>query len=140
MFKKILLAYDGSEYANKAYEYVLELAQKSGCEIYLLSVAHIPEFIDTKDEIDGALNSAKAYYTKILGNAKKLAKEKGIEVYTNIVPGHPADAIIQFAEKNKCDLIVVGERGNSGVKRYIIGNVAESIVKHAKCSVLVVKK
>lgn len=139
MFKKILLAYDGSEYANKAYEYVLELAQKNGCEVYLISVAHIPEFVNSKDEVDEALNLAKSYYGKILGEARKLAIEKGIKINTNIVPGHPMDSIIHFAEKNECDLIVVGERGNSGIKRYVIGNVAENIVRHAKCSVLVIK-
>ncbi|AEF16646.1 MULTISPECIES: universal stress protein [Thermoanaerobacterium] len=139
MFKKILLAYDGSEYANKAYEFVLELAQINNSEAYLISVANIPEFVNSKDEVDEALNSAKLYYGKILGNARKLANEKGIKVFTEVITGHPVDSVIRFAEKHGCDLIVVGEKGNSGVKRYIIGNVAENIARHAKCSVLIVK-
>lgn len=140
MFKRILLAYDGSEYANKAYEYVLELAQiNGGCEVYLISVANIPEFVNSKDEVDEALNAAKLYYGKILGNARKLANEKGIKIFTEVILGHPVDSVIRFAEKHECDLIVVGEKGTSGVKRYIIGNVAENIARHAKCSVLIVK-
>jgi len=140
MFKRILLAYDGSEYANKAYEYVLKLAQiNGGCEVYLISVANIPEFVNSKDEVDEALNAAKLYYGKILGNARKLANEKGIKIFTEVIPGHPVDSVIRFAEKHECDLIVVGEKGTSGVRRYIIGNVAENIARHAKCSVLIVK-
>ncbi|MDI3311668.1 MAG: universal stress protein [Thermoanaerobacterium sp.] len=139
MFKRILLAYDGSDYANKAFELVLELAQMNDSEIYLISVASIPEFVNSKDEVDETIKSAKLYYGKILGNAKKVANEKGIKINTEVITGHPVDAVIHYAEKKACDLIVTGEKGTSGVKRFIIGNVAENIARHAKCSVLIVK-
>ncbi|AAM25083.1 nucleotide-binding universal stress UspA family protein [Caldanaerobacter subterraneus subsp. tengcongensis MB4] len=139
MFKKILLAYDGSEYANKAFNYVLELAKMDDCEVYVVSVATIPEFVNSRDEVDEALNAAKLHYGKLLGNARRLANEKGVKVFTEVIVGHPVDSVIRFAENHGCDLIVVGEKGTSGLKRYIIGNVAENIARHAKCSVLIVK-
>lgn len=139
MYKKIVVAYDGSEHAKKGFALALELSKMFGSEIYLVSIAHIPDFVETKDELNGILNDAHHYYEKLQREATERAKTEGIEINTSIVPGHPANGIVSFAESIRADLIIVGQRGRSGVARYIVGNVAENVVRHAHCSVLVVR-
>jgi len=139
MFTRILLAYDGSHHAQRALAVTLDLAQRYGAKVYAVSVAHVPEFADTRDEVNGALEDASNFYDKLLREAREAASRKGIELETRVVPGHPADALARFAEEKGCDLIVVGARGRSGVTRYILGSASEAVVRYAHCSVLVVK-
>ncbi|NPV53742.1 MAG: universal stress protein [Firmicutes bacterium] len=139
MFTKILLAYDGSQHAKRALAVALDLAQRYHSKVYAVSVAHIPEFADTRDEVNGALEDAHSFYDKALSEAREAASERGIALETRVVPGHPADALARFAEEEDCDLIVVGARGRSGVVRYILGSASEAIVRYAHCSVLVVR-
>ncbi|ADQ05464.1 UspA domain-containing protein [Caldicellulosiruptor owensensis OL] len=139
MYKKIVVAYDGSEHSKKGFEVALELAKMFESSIHIVSVAHIPDFVETKDELNGILSDARQYYEKIQQQAIDRAKSEGIEINCAIVPGHPANGVVSFAESIKADLIIVGQRGRSGVARYIVGNVAENIVRHAHCSVMVVK-
>ncbi|ADL43294.1 UspA domain-containing protein [Caldicellulosiruptor obsidiansis OB47] len=139
MYKKIVVAYDGSEHSKKGFEVALELAKMFESSIHIVSVAHIPDFVETKDELNGILNDARQYYEKIQQQAIERAKSEGIEINCTIVPGHPANGVVSFAESIKADLIIVGQRGRSGVARYIVGNVAENIVRHAHCSVMVIK-
>lgn len=139
MYKNIVVAYDGSDHAKKGFEVALELSKMFGSSIHLVSVVHIPDFVETKDELNGMLNDARQYYEKLQQQAVERAKSEGVEVNTAIVPGHPANGVVSFAESIKADLIIVGQRGRSGVARYIVGNVTENIVRHAHCSVMVIK-
>lgn len=139
MYKKIVVAFDGSEHAKKGLEVAVELSKNFGSSIYLVSVVHIPDFVETKDELNGMLHDARQYYEKLQQEAISFAQSEGIEVNTAIVPGHPTNGVVSFAESIKADLIIVGQRGRSGVARYIVGNVAENIVRHAHCSVMVIK-
>jgi nucleotide-binding universal stress UspA family protein len=79
------------------------------------------------DEVDSTLGSM----------AKKLSSD-GISVKTHGCAGDPSDALVDIAEKNKADLIVVGNRGMGGVKRFVLGSVPNKISHHAPCSVLIV--
>lgn len=139
MFKKILVGYDGSAHAQQALKVALDLAKKYGAAVAAVSVAHIPDFADTRDEINGALQDAEKFYAQPLAQARALAASEGVALETRIVPGHPADAVVHLAEKEGYDLIVVGARGLSGVKRYLLGSVSEKTVRYAHCPVLVVK-
>lgn len=139
MYKKIVVAYDGSEHSKKGLSVALELAKMFGSSVAIVSVAHIPDFVETKDELNGMLTEAKQYYAKLHEEAIKIAHDVGVEIATAVVPGHPANGVVSYAESIKADLIIVGQRGRSGVARYIVGNVAENIVRHAHCSVMVIK-
>lgn len=139
MFTKILLAYDGSQHARGALAFALDLAQKYDARVYAVSVAHVPEFADTRDEVNGALEDARNFYDRMLSEARKMALGKGVKLETRVIPGHPADALARFAEEEGCDLIIVGARGRSGIARYILGSASEAIVRYAPCSVLVIK-
>ena len=140
MFKKILLAYDGSEGANTALEAGIELAKLHGAELWALAVQEkLPRFSGTIDEVQEEKQFANEQYGKLLEAAKVKAKEAGIELKTLMRPGHPAQTIVEVAKEGKFDLILVGHSGLSGVWAAFLGTTAEKVSRHAPCSVLIVR-
>ncbi len=137
--KKILLAYDGSEPARKALSYACKIAKLCGGTVRAVYVVSVPI------ALEGALfvNVEKAlreHGEELLAEAKKEAAERyGIEIETIVLTGHPADKIIEEAERWGADLIVMGTRGLSGFKRLLLGSVSDAVAKHAPCPVLLVR-
>ena len=127
---KILVAIDGSESAEKALEYAVQLAKKHKAKITLLNVGESKLF-GLKPEV------ARKIGESILSDAA--AKVKGLKLDTQLEFGNPAETIIEVAEKGNYDLIVVGSRGLSSVKRFFLGSVSDDVSHHAKCSVLIVR-
>ncbi len=140
MFKKILVGYDGSENAKRALMVALDLAKKYGSELTAASVAHVPDYAGTRDEVNGVIEDARRFFEKGFEEAKDLASKEGVNLNTVVLVGHPGDALTRLAEKEGYDLLVVGARGLSGIKRYIMGSVSTHVVRLAHCPVLVVKK
>ena len=68
-----------------------------------------------------------------------MAKEIGVNVISVLLQGHPAQEILDFAEKNDIDMIVLGTQGKTGIDRFLLGGVTEKVVRHAKAEVLVVR-
>ncbi|QGP93805.1 Putative universal stress protein [Neomoorella glycerini] len=139
MFNKILVGYDGSPHARKALHVSLDLAKKYGAQITVVSVAHVPDFADTRDEVNGVLEDAKNFFSKALEEATNLAAREGLTLTTRVVPGHPADTLARLVEEEGYDLLVLGARGLSGIKRYLLGSVSEAVVRLASCPVLIIK-
>lgn len=139
MFNKILVGYDGSPHARKALHVSFDLAKKYGAQITAVSVAHVPDFADTRDEVNGVMEDAKDFFGKVLEEAKDLAAREGLSLTTRIVPGHPADTLARLVEEEGYDLVVLGARGLSGFKRYLLGSVSEAVVRLASCPVLIIK-
>jgi nucleotide-binding universal stress UspA family protein len=139
LFEKILLGYDGSSYSKKALDYALDLAKKYISSLTIACAIHVPNFSDSRDEINGALEDAQVYTEDILEKAKDCAAEAGIKVDTRITPGHPAEILTHLAEEGKYNLLIVADKGLSGVKRFLLGSVSEAVVRYAKCPVLIVK-
>jgi len=127
---KILVAVDGSESAGKALEYVSQLAKKHKAKVTLLNVQESKIF-DLKPEV------ARKLGENILSDAA--TKVKGLKLSTQLEFGNPPETIIEVAEKGNYDLIVVGSRGLSNVKRFFLGSVSDDVSHHAKCSVLIVR-
>ncbi|MDH5663339.1 MAG: universal stress protein [Candidatus Bathyarchaeota archaeon] len=127
---KILVAVDGSESAEKALEYAVQLAKKHKAKVTLLNVGETKLF-GFKPEV------AREVGEHILSDAA--AKVKGLKLNTQLEFGNPAETLIEVAEKGNYDLIVVGSRGLSSVKRFFLGSVSDDISHHAKCSVLIVR-
>jgi nucleotide-binding universal stress UspA family protein len=127
---KILVGIDGSENAEKALEHAVELAKKHKAKITLLNVEE-SKLLSLKPEV------AKEIGESILSGAA--AKVKEVEFNTQLEFGNPAETIIEVAEKGNYDIIVVGSRGLSKVKRFFLGSVSDDISHHARRSVLIVK-
>jgi nucleotide-binding universal stress UspA family protein len=140
MFRKILLAYDGSEGANRALEVGIGLAKIHGAELWAVAVQEkLPRFSGTIDEVKEEKQFANEQYGKLLEAAKVKAKEAGIELKTLMQPGHPAQTIVAAAKEGKFDLVLVGHTGLSGVWAAFLGTTAEKVSRHAPCSVLIVR-
>jgi nucleotide-binding universal stress UspA family protein len=140
MYRKILLAYDGSEGANRALEVGVQLAQIHGAELWALAVEErLPRFSGTIDEVQEEKQFANEQYGKLLETAKVKAKEAGVELKTLMRPGHPAQTIVAVAKEGKFDLVLVGHTGLSGVWAAFLGTTAEKVSRHAPCSVLIVR-
>jgi len=127
---RILVAVDGSEDAKKALKHTVQLASKFNAGVTLLNVQQSTLF-KLKPSV------AKDVGERILSEAS--AEVKGVKLDKKLEFGNPAETIINVAEKGKYDLIIVGKRGLSTVKRFFLGSVSDDLSHHAKCSVLIVQ-
>ena len=77
--------------------------------------------------------------TEAVRQATELAKESGVTIEPHARQGDPADAILDVAEETKADLIVVGNKGMTGARRFLLGSVPNKVSHHAPCSVLIIR-
>jgi nucleotide-binding universal stress UspA family protein len=139
MYKKILLAYDGSEVAQLALAAGLNLAKIHGAELCALAVQESrPRFGGPIDEVQEEKEFANQQYGKLLEGVRKLAQEAGIELKTLMRPGLPTKIIIDVAKEGAFDLIILGHVGLSGMWE-LMGTTAEKVSRHAPCSVMIVR-
>ena len=139
MFRKILLAYDGSEGATRALKMGLNLAKIHGATLWALAVQErLPRFSATIDEVKEEKEFADQHYGKLLEEARAQAQEAGLELKTLLRPGHPAKTIIDVAKEGNFDLLLIGASGLSGLWRFL-GTTTEKVVRHAPCSVVIVR-
>jgi nucleotide-binding universal stress UspA family protein len=141
MLSRILVAVDGSEYADRALETALELAKNVGSKVYVICVVQPPVLMDYSTKVTVQLEElferqAKALLAKYASDAEQL---KGIKVEPILVKGYPPKVIIEKAKENDIDMIVIGSRGLSGIKEVFLGSVSHSVVRGSKVPVLVVK-
>ena len=141
MLNKILVAFDGSEQAYKAFDFALEvgsLCTGASPELTVLSVAQPPEPADIV-EVDAIIDSATEHYEKLFKGLREKAQEKNLKIKAEVVVGHPADQIIKYAAKKKCDMIIVGQRGKSKISHWLLGSVSKRVSSYAPCTVTIVK-
>ena len=136
--KKILLAYDGSEAAAKAYRHALDLAGKYAADLQVLAVASPPEFGDDV-EIETVLDNAREHYEQQFVALKAQAAAQEVQPRFEVAVGHPAEQIIYRAEQDEVDLIVMGHRGKTFLQRWLLGSVTKRVISYAHCTVLVVR-
>jgi nucleotide-binding universal stress UspA family protein len=141
IYKKILIATDGSEYTKNAVDHGIDLAKNTGAKLLTVYVVDTAAFASIP--MDAAWESMYELLRQEGDVAMKYVTEKageeGMEVEANIIEGHPADEIIKYSEKNSISLIVLGTLGKSGLDRFLLGSVAEKVVRNSKIPVLVVR-
>lgn len=138
MTQKILLAYDGSEPADKAYRFALDCAGHFGTRLLVLSVARPPEPPEDV-ETEAMLENAEEHYRERFAAMRREAEAKGLKPEFRVVVGHPAEQIIYQAEKEGVDHIVLGHRGKSFFERWRLGSVSKQVIHYAHCAVTVVR-
>ena len=145
---KILVAIDGSEHSFKASEYALELAKSFGAQLYAVTVTYIPasdhqsqKEVLSKSLVEDSSNNSMKDAGNWFENFTQNAKEDNIQLKTELInSARPVDyVILEYAEEQKIDLIVVGTRGRTGFKKLMLGSIASSIVTYAHCPVMIVK-
>ncbi|HAG07050.1 MAG: UspA domain protein [Clostridia bacterium 62_21] len=139
MFRKILVAYDGSEQAQHALRVALDIAQRYGAEVCTATVVHVPDYAGTVDEVDEQMQRAREFYGKTLQQAQFWGEQAGVKITTQLLFGHVGETLVRFAAQENADLVVAGARGLSAIRRYLMGSVSTFLVQHARCPVLVVK-
>ncbi|ADQ15767.1 universal stress protein [Halanaerobium hydrogeniformans] len=151
---KILVAVDGSDSSKRAAEKAAELALSLDSEVTLihvhtetakpptdqfnevasyLSAETLAEIMDQKEE---RIRNEKE---KIVEEAAVFFDKKGIEINKEVLYGDPADVVCDYAEENGFDLIVLADKGQGKVKRFLLGSISDKVVRHANISVLIVK-
>lgn len=138
MLEKILLATDGSNHAIKAANIALEFAQKNGAAVEIMYIFPII-FHDPTEEYPMPQTNLKELAQKVIEKTAVEFIEKGVPFTTRIETGEPAERICAAAESENISLIIMGSRGQTGLSRFLMGSVSGRVVKHARCSVLVVR-
>jgi nucleotide-binding universal stress UspA family protein len=140
MFRKILVAIDGSEGAAKALRTAIDLARHYDAELHSISVEeHLPHYAATVGEVIEAKQEATEYFRRVVAEAESAAAAAGIRLMAHVVPGHEVEAIVQFVKERGVDLLVIGFMGHSRIFERIWGGTSQNLTRLAPCSVLVVK-
>ena len=140
MFKRILVAYDGSEGSKLALLTALTLGKELGSEICAISVeGKLPRYAATLGEVDEVEQERHAYYDRIQSEAVQLANRHDVNLGTIVAPGSPAETIVKYAQEGDYDIIVTGHKGHSRLHEYLVGATTDRVAHLAPCSVLIVR-
>jgi len=136
-WKTILLATDGSKYSAVAAVRAIAFAKSYGGELKVLSVVDVPTefYAEAPQAVDDLIKKAKSYVADI----KKQAEAAGVKAETFIGEAEAHQAVLNLAKEQKADMIVIGSHGRTGMRRLLMGSVAEKVIGYAGCPVLVVK-
>ena len=142
MFQRIVVGTDGSETATNALRSAAKLAAQSGAELHIVSGYHGKSGL----RVTGAGSGVEAWAVSstdavkgILRDAADIARREKIPVTTHHEEGDPGKALITVAKASEADLVVVGNRGMKGLKRFVLGSVPNDVAHGAPCAVLILK-
>jgi nucleotide-binding universal stress UspA family protein len=139
MFRRILIAHDGSDGAVRALEAAIELAATLHADLSMISVEEdLPKYAETIGEFEDR-EVEESYFRRVGAQARARAAFRGIELQHAIVAGHEVKAIVEYARENSFDLLVVGFTGHSRIYEHIWGGTSQNLARMSPCSVLVVK-
>ena len=143
LFSKILAAVDGSQDAKKALDYAISLAKTYGSTLTVMYVVHRRVYIAAEEAgftpTTALIYDMEELGKKILDEARRTAQSRGVELDTVLVDGIPVQEILKKAEADRYDVIVVGSRGRTSVKAFLLGSISEKVSHHAKCPALIVR-
>jgi len=145
LFKRIVVGTDGSDSAREAVRQASSLAQLTGASLDVVSAYEPVPNSRSEAERSGAPGDIQHEFGPredvnfALDTAAGIAKDFGVEVKPHPRDGDPADAILQVAEEVDADLIVVGNKGMTGARRFLLGSVPNKVSHHAPCSVIIIR-
>lgn len=145
MFGSMVVGTDGSDTAKEAVRQAAELAKSVGATVHLVSAyepVSVRRLQEEEREMPADLQHVVSPREDVLAVLEEGAGQlgaQGVEVETHAREGEPADAILDVAEEKGADLIVVGNKGMTGAKRFLLGSVPNKISHHAPCSVMIIR-
>jgi len=148
--KKILVGVDGSDYSMKAARLGILFSKKYGARLYIVHGIDFPGYLALSDPsmsrtVESTINSLRSKAEKkakeLLSNVSSIASKENVKFEAQVIDASSSvsGSIIDYAENNNIDLILVGSRGLGGFKRMLVGSVSQEIVSHAHCSVIVLR-
>jgi len=148
MFERIVVAVDGSQNSKRAAEVAVDMASRSNASLFVISVISSTVYTEAppgmvaggaapSHMIDRAKTEAGTFVQEVVTKAE----QQGVKVRGEIVENVPSvvDSIVDYVQEWKADVVVVGTRGLSGLKKVLLGSVSSALVSKAPCSVLVVR-
>jgi len=139
MFKRILLATDGSSHAEEALGYAKELASRDGAQVVVVHAFEpVPTYLGDpwEDRVYGGHVAAGQEVADLVADKLQAA---GVKVVVEVLEGPAADAILRVAAVRACDLIVMGSRGHGALTSLLLGSVSHRVLAHARAPVLIVR-
>ena len=139
MYKRLLLAVDGSENSLRATDEAVKIASLiSDCRIEII---YVVDYSKSKNEILHSQGKEELEYTrrKKLSPIEEKVKSKNIEYKIEILHGYPGPTIIEYANKEKVDMVVIGSRGLNSLQEMVLGSVSHKVMKRVNCPALIVK-
>jgi len=141
MYKKILVAYDGSEGAKIALTHSLVISKALKSRLIALWVGGFRAYYhETVAEVDEETRAIDSFSDKLKKELKCISKKEDFEIEYAHLQGNPAKLIADYAEKNHVELIVMGCKGHSGLWGNDLGHVTDKVSENAKCNVLIARK
>jgi nucleotide-binding universal stress UspA family protein len=147
---RVLLASDGSPHANAAVDLLAKLGLPRSAVVTLLHVVETHDYLtsrllatgrsDLRRLAEEVIQGRKQAGAGMLEKARRVFKRRSLTADTLVAEGPPAEAILRTAERLRADLVVMGSRGLTGMKRLLLGSVSHKVTRHSPCSVLVVRK
>jgi len=139
MFKRILVANDGSEGAFKALVVALRLAHSHKAQLHMICVEEVQWIPGSREEVIGDKELADRKFAKVVEIAAAEAKRHRVKLIPHVVVGHAVPAIVDFIEQESFGLLVTGFMGHSALYNRVIGSTTDRLVELAPCAVLVAK-
>ena len=139
MYRKLLVANDGSPGGAKALACGLELARLLDVGLSMICVEELPRFPVSIGEIAEAQADAATAFEKIVASAETLAQAEGVALDSHVVLGRPVPRIVEFARRGRYNLLIVGYTGHSALYDRILGSTTRRLVELAPCKVMIVK-
>lgn len=145
---KILLAIDKSGFKNKATAYAITLAKALGSEVTVIHIIGKSSFGATGDllgyyrggKIKAYQDALRKEAEKLLKGAVELGENQGVTMHSEVIMDSSAEnAIIDYAKKQKMDLIIIGTKGMTGIEKFLMGSVAQDVITYAHCPVLAIR-
>jgi nucleotide-binding universal stress UspA family protein len=139
MLQQILVAWDGSRPAHRAYEFALDLARRYDAELTVISVAHSPAHAETEADRAESIDAARRYLEESFTAARRQSERVGVNLDYLIIEGaNPPTDIVRYAHEHGFDLVVIGHHRNRRAGRFLIHGLAERMIADAPMPVLVV--
>ncbi|MBT2696649.1 universal stress protein [Bacillus sp. ISL-40] len=139
MYKKIALATDGSEHSKRAAENAINIAKCSPNS--KIEVLYVVDPDKVKSDVLSNWNSADIGDSRKsrMREVERLAKESGVSYEIKILHGEPGPVIVDYVNKNKFEIVIIGSRGLNVLQEFVLGSVSHKVAKRANCPVLIVK-
>jgi nucleotide-binding universal stress UspA family protein len=138
-FKRILVAIDGSQGANRALATALDLTRLTGAQLTALAIeGPLPAYAATIGEVDEVKRQKDRFFDGVAQDARERAEATGVAIDVEVRAGHAAEVITSYAREHDADLVVLGHKGHF-LQDYVLGSTADRVAHHAHCPVMIVK-
>ena len=131
------MAFDASPHAEHALDVALSMAGDMKAKLFVLAVIRPPELAESA-EFNAVLDEGRERYESSFVPIRERAKQKAIDLETDVVVGHPAEQILHRADTIQASLIVMGKRSHTILHRWMLGSNSERVLKYAHCPVMIV--